>query len=83
MCDVCLTTIFNFHWACSLCGFGVCIDCVKVSVSSAYRIRDVVHQTRPVVPTDVNTRDASVVVVIPFEKFVPSSVSYSSSSAGS
>jgi len=30
MCDVCLTTIFNYHWACAKCGFGVCIDCVKV-----------------------------------------------------
>lgn len=32
MCDVCLTTIFNYHWACAKCGFGVCIDCVKVSL---------------------------------------------------
>jgi len=31
MCDICLTTIFNYHWACSICGFSACIDCVKVS----------------------------------------------------
>ncbi|GAB0092943.1 lysine-specific demethylase 3A [Sergentomyia squamirostris] len=29
MCDVCETTLFNFHWACSKCGFVVCIDCYK------------------------------------------------------
>uniref|UniRef100_A0A7R9GZ68 [histone H3]-dimethyl-L-lysine(9) demethylase n=1 Tax=Timema cristinae TaxID=61476 RepID=A0A7R9GZ68_TIMCR len=30
MCDVCETTLFNFHWACGKCGFVVCIDCYKV-----------------------------------------------------
>ena len=30
MCDVCKTTLFNFHWACGKCGFVVCIDCYKV-----------------------------------------------------
>ncbi|XP_059486049.1 lysine-specific demethylase 3A isoform X2 [Neocloeon triangulifer] len=29
MCDVCETTLFNFHWACDKCGFVVCIDCYK------------------------------------------------------
>ncbi|XP_014240695.1 probable JmjC domain-containing histone demethylation protein 2C isoform X3 [Cimex lectularius] len=29
MCDVCETTLFNFHWACVKCGFVVCIDCYK------------------------------------------------------
>ncbi|XP_046625209.1 probable JmjC domain-containing histone demethylation protein 2C isoform X2 [Neodiprion virginianus] len=29
MCDVCETTLFNFHWACAKCGFVVCIDCYK------------------------------------------------------
>lgn len=24
MCDVCDTTIFNLHWVCPRCGFGVC-----------------------------------------------------------
>nr|XP_040574654.1 probable JmjC domain-containing histone demethylation protein 2C [Lepeophtheirus salmonis] len=27
MCDVCDATLFNFHWACSKCGFVVCVDC--------------------------------------------------------
>jgi lysine-specific demethylase 3 len=26
-CDVCQTTIFNYHWVCPLCGYLVCIDC--------------------------------------------------------
>lgn len=30
MCDVCETTLFNFHWACKKCGFVVCLDCYKV-----------------------------------------------------
>ncbi|XP_045460548.1 lysine-specific demethylase 3A-like isoform X3 [Harmonia axyridis] len=29
MCDVCETTLFNFHWACGKCGFVVCLDCYK------------------------------------------------------
>ncbi|KXJ79431.1 hypothetical protein RP20_CCG026209 [Aedes albopictus] len=29
MCDVCSTTLFNYHWVCSTCGFVVCIDCYK------------------------------------------------------
>ena len=29
MCDVCETTLFNFHWACKECGYVVCIDCYK------------------------------------------------------
>ncbi|XP_015608899.1 lysine-specific demethylase 3B isoform X2 [Cephus cinctus] len=29
MCDVCETTLFNYHWACGKCGFVVCIDCYK------------------------------------------------------
>lgn len=29
MCDVCETTLFNYHWACEKCGFVVCIDCYK------------------------------------------------------
>ena len=26
-CDVCVTSIFNFHWTCGSCGFVSCIDC--------------------------------------------------------
>jgi len=29
ICDVCDTTLFNYHWTCSKCGFGVCLDCFK------------------------------------------------------
>ncbi|XP_058801148.1 lysine-specific demethylase 3A-like isoform X2 [Phymastichus coffea] len=29
MCDMCATTLFNFHWTCGKCGFAVCIDCVN------------------------------------------------------
>lgn len=29
MCDVCETTLFNFHWTCGKCGFVVCTDCYK------------------------------------------------------
>lgn len=33
MCDVCETTLFNYHWACGKCGFVVCIDCYKVRIN--------------------------------------------------
>lgn len=29
ICDVCDTTLFNYHWTCDKCGFGVCLDCFK------------------------------------------------------
>ncbi|CAB1325222.1 unnamed protein product [Coregonus sp. 'balchen'] len=29
MCDVCETTLFNIHWVCRKCGFGVCLDCYR------------------------------------------------------
>ena len=29
MCDVCKTTLFNFHWTCEKCGTVVCIDCYE------------------------------------------------------
>jgi lysine-specific demethylase 3 len=28
-CDVCETSIFNFHWTCTKCGFIVCTDCYR------------------------------------------------------
>ncbi|XP_029448721.1 lysine-specific demethylase 3A isoform X2 [Rhinatrema bivittatum] len=34
MCDVCDTTIFNMHWACPKCGFGVCVDCYRMKKKS-------------------------------------------------
>uniref|UniRef100_H3ABS9 Lysine-specific demethylase n=1 Tax=Latimeria chalumnae TaxID=7897 RepID=H3ABS9_LATCH len=30
MCDVCDTTLFNVHWVCPKCGFGVCLDCYRM-----------------------------------------------------
>ncbi|VVC32692.1 JmjC domain [Cinara cedri] len=29
LCDVCKTTIFNYHWSCLICGFVVCVDCIR------------------------------------------------------
>ncbi|XP_063046088.1 lysine-specific demethylase 3B isoform X2 [Engraulis encrasicolus] len=46
MCDVCETTLFNIHWVCRKCGFGVCLDC--------YRLR----KTRP--PEDVDLPEDEV-----------------------
>ena len=31
LCDVCKTSIFNFHWTCKYCGFTVCKECVQES----------------------------------------------------
>ncbi|XP_050348552.1 lysine-specific demethylase 3B-like isoform X2 [Nymphalis io] len=33
ICDVCETTLFNFHWTCGKCGFVVCLDCYKSRTS--------------------------------------------------
>jgi hypothetical protein len=30
MCDVCKTTIFNYHWTCGRCGIFICLDCYQV-----------------------------------------------------
>ncbi|XP_055505540.1 lysine-specific demethylase 3A-like isoform X3 [Leucoraja erinacea] len=30
MCDACETTLFNIHWVCPKCGFGVCLDCYRM-----------------------------------------------------
>ncbi|XP_023311015.1 probable JmjC domain-containing histone demethylation protein 2C isoform X3 [Anoplophora glabripennis] len=38
MCDVCETTLFNFHWACNKCGFVVCIDCYKSRKKGAIKV---------------------------------------------
>ena len=37
MCDVCATTIFNMHWVCHRCGFGVCLDCYNLRVQERER----------------------------------------------
>ncbi|KAH0808639.1 hypothetical protein GEV33_014154 [Tenebrio molitor] len=38
MCDVCETTLFNFHWACGKCGFVVCLDCYKSRKSGSIKV---------------------------------------------
>ncbi|KAI4459227.1 jmjc domain-containing histone demethylation protein [Holotrichia oblita] len=38
MCDVCETTLFNFHWACGKCGFVVCLDCYKGRKNKSIKI---------------------------------------------
>ena len=40
MCDVCETTLFNIHWACSKCGFVVCIDCYKSRKEGTFKSWD-------------------------------------------
>ena len=29
MCDICKTTLFNYHWICGACGMFVCLDCYQ------------------------------------------------------
>ncbi|KAM4675517.1 lysine-specific demethylase 3B isoform 2-T2 [Discoglossus pictus] len=41
MCDVCETTLFNIHWVCRKCGFGVCLDCYRLRKSRPRREEDV------------------------------------------
>ncbi|XP_072295153.1 lysine-specific demethylase 3B isoform X2 [Eucyclogobius newberryi] len=36
MCDVCETTLFNIHWVCRKCGFGVCLDCYRLRKSKPH-----------------------------------------------
>lgn len=40
ICDVCETTLFNFHWTCSKCGFVVCLDCYKSRTSGSESSND-------------------------------------------
>lgn len=39
MCDVCDTTLFNFHWACGKCGFVVCLSCFKARKNESEKPR--------------------------------------------
>lgn len=32
MCDICKTSIFNYHWTCGECGFIVCFDCFQTKL---------------------------------------------------
>ncbi|XP_017547596.1 lysine-specific demethylase 3B isoform X2 [Pygocentrus nattereri] len=40
MCDVCETTLFNIHWVCRKCGFGVCLDCYRLRRSRPHDVDD-------------------------------------------
>lgn len=40
MCDVCETTLFNIHWVCRKCGFGVCLDCYRLRKNRAREAED-------------------------------------------
>ncbi|XP_036379778.1 lysine-specific demethylase 3B-like [Megalops cyprinoides] len=40
MCDVCETTLFNIHWVCRKCGFGVCLDCYRLRKSRPVDVVD-------------------------------------------
>ncbi|XP_067852577.1 lysine-specific demethylase 3B isoform X2 [Heptranchias perlo] len=40
MCDACETTLFNIHWVCRKCGFGVCLDCYRMRKSRPPKVED-------------------------------------------
>ncbi|TRY83896.1 hypothetical protein DNTS_014650 [Danionella cerebrum] len=40
MCDVCETTLFNIHWVCRKCGFGVCLDCYRLRKNKPPEVED-------------------------------------------
>lgn len=35
LCDVCKTSIFNYHWICCNCGFIVCLDCYRTKLNDS------------------------------------------------
>ncbi|XP_006900427.1 PREDICTED: lysine-specific demethylase 3A [Elephantulus edwardii] len=65
MCDVCDTTIFNLHWVCPRCGFGVCVDCYRMKkkncqTSAAYKtfswircVKSQIHEPENLMPTQI------------------------------
>ncbi|XP_037662457.1 lysine-specific demethylase 3A [Choloepus didactylus] len=65
MCDVCDTTIFNLHWVCPRCGFGVCVDCYRMKKKNcqqgaAYKtfswlrcVKSQVHEPENLMPTQI------------------------------
>ncbi|KAL1768169.1 lysine-specific demethylase 3A [Sigmodon hispidus] len=65
MCDVCDTTIFNLHWVCPRCGFGVCVDCYRMKRKSceqgaAYKtfswircVKSQIHEPENLMPTQI------------------------------
>ncbi|OWK10484.1 KDM3A [Cervus elaphus hippelaphus] len=65
MCDVCDTTIFNLHWVCPRCGFGVCVDCYRMKrkncqQGAAYKtfnwlrcVKSQIHEPENLMPTQI------------------------------
>nr|AAF67005.1 putative zinc finger protein [Homo sapiens] len=65
MCDVCDTTIFNLHWVCPRCGFGVCVDCYRLKrkncqQGAAYKtfswircVKSQIHEPENLMPTQI------------------------------
>ncbi|XP_028939168.1 lysine-specific demethylase 3A [Ornithorhynchus anatinus] len=65
MCDVCDTTIFNLHWVCPRCGFGVCVDCYRMKKKSLHQggvyktfswlkcVKGQVHEPESLMPTQI------------------------------
>ncbi|KAM4867767.1 lysine-specific demethylase 3A isoform 2-T4 [Thomomys bottae] len=65
MCDVCDTTIFNLHWVCPRCGFGVCVDCYRMKrkncqQGAAYKtfswlrcVKSQIHEPDNLMPTQI------------------------------
>lgn len=51
ICDVCDTSVFNFHWTCKHCGTCVCLDCDKERKQKILR-------WKPKTKTDKEERDA-------------------------
>lgn len=38
LCDLCSTTLFNFHFICTRCGLSLCVDCVIESKNATFDI---------------------------------------------
>ncbi|XP_050803311.1 lysine-specific demethylase 3A isoform X2 [Gopherus flavomarginatus] len=65
MCDVCDTTIFNLHWVCPKCGFGVCVDCYRMKKKSIHEdvaadtfswlkcVKGQLHEPENLMPTQI------------------------------
>ncbi|KFO32639.1 Lysine-specific demethylase 3A [Fukomys damarensis] len=65
MCDVCDTTIFNLHWVCPRCGFGVCVDCYRMKrkncqQGASYKtfswlrcVKSQIHEPENLMPTQI------------------------------
>ncbi|XP_044519005.1 lysine-specific demethylase 3A [Gracilinanus agilis] len=65
MCDVCDTTIFNLHWVCPRCGFGVCVDCFRMKKKNVHQggtyktfawikcVKSQIHEPENLMPTQI------------------------------